>query len=776
MSLTRKKIGPVIGLTLSLSLLAACSGGADHNANAPAKPSQSQTQTQTPKTPEAPSSDATPSAGPETLPGVPEKQAPKENTTEQEAPAEQTPAQQDPTASTAPGDTGTANQGADDNAATTPQSGTSSQKKKERHGTQYEVTRTEKETIFQPKREIRVSGDKIIASKDVSHKKPVRVKNRPKKNDQTVTPVSNSKPAKGKPAPQPAKPAPQPAPKPQPAKPAPKPTPQPEKPKTVTITIFDEDGYNAALGDWTMRLDEAKAASKTANEKLDAATTAANSARAKAKESRAAYNTEKTKLDALRAAMPTNANLTALQKKVDQLGRDVQTAEANLRAAQANLTKATEAKKSAEKTLKQNQTKLDDLKKKQTALKNNGTKTYDEMNQEEKFQVISDAIAERINDYRVKNGLNELVFAPALNDQAVQWSKRMAKDNYFEHSVASDFGRSGENILWNTKCDHAGVSECADYMFDQWFESDGHNTNMLHEFYTHAGIGLAKSKDGKVYATNMFYIDGRVDKANSNRFYSGSKALEKGVKGEYVPDGIMEKTGGSKITHVVDTRNTTDYSEFVGGKKGLDRTKGVRRGSDERIKLDDGTKAKELAALDKQITDTSAKTDAAKKDLNAKASDEKKKTSEKAAAEQKATETKKAEADAKTELGKAEEAANKTDAERKAHQEKVDEQEKVTSEKKAVADADEAEAKKAESSKDEAKKESDAADKVVKDTEAKKPTKEEFTSKKEVPAEDVEKETPKKEDTSAEETSGNNVKDEAPAEADNAENEAPAED
>ena len=119
-----------------------------------------------------------------------------------------------------------------------------------------------------------------------------------------------------------------------------------------------------------------------------------------------------------------------------------------------------------------------------------------------------------INQERVNQGLNELVFEPRLVEIARRHSQDMACQNYFNH-IGSDGSNSftridaggypylsaGENIYAGS-----GPYNCAQEAFKAWMKSAGHQEVMLHEDFEEVGIGYAFTPDSTYggYFTAVF--------------------------------------------------------------------------------------------------------------------------------------------------------------------------------------------------------------------------------------------------------------------------------
>ena len=116
-----------------------------------------------------------------------------------------------------------------------------------------------------------------------------------------------------------------------------------------------------------------------------------------------------------------------------------------------------------------------------------------------------------INSYRQQNGAGTLVEDQNLTNSSCWFADDMGAKNYFPYDHVdsqgrtmnkrlTDFGVSGsrsENIFYTT----SGSS--ANYAFDAWKGSSGHNTNMLGSAYTRIGIGRA-NYNGRWYWVTDF--------------------------------------------------------------------------------------------------------------------------------------------------------------------------------------------------------------------------------------------------------------------------------
>jgi uncharacterized protein YkwD len=118
-----------------------------------------------------------------------------------------------------------------------------------------------------------------------------------------------------------------------------------------------------------------------------------------------------------------------------------------------------------------------------------------------------------INAERSKRNLRNLTFDSGLSKVARSHSLAMAKENFFSHygadgstvvDRAKDFKitnwrKIGENLF---TC--RGYDDPETVAIRGWLKSPSHRKNMLSGSWTATGIGVALSKDGDIYITQVF--------------------------------------------------------------------------------------------------------------------------------------------------------------------------------------------------------------------------------------------------------------------------------
>jgi uncharacterized protein YkwD len=118
-----------------------------------------------------------------------------------------------------------------------------------------------------------------------------------------------------------------------------------------------------------------------------------------------------------------------------------------------------------------------------------------------------------VNAERRANGEAPLVWDAELTRMARMHSEKMARQNFFNHagpdgqglrerSQASGivgFRALAENLAYNK-----GFADAASCAVTGWMHSAGHRENILNAQFTRAGIGIARTADGRVYFTQVF--------------------------------------------------------------------------------------------------------------------------------------------------------------------------------------------------------------------------------------------------------------------------------
>ena len=145
------------------------------------------------------------------------------------------------------------------------------------------------------------------------------------------------------------------------------------------------------------------------------------------------------------------------------------------------------------------------------------TAGYDQNAVRERFYTL-------LNEFRAENGRTELSEASTVVRAAEAHSEDMADRGYFSHDNPEGEGpsdrlrqtgarcsRSGENIAqtWWEESLTSGpgpayidsADDLARALFIQWRESPGHREVMLIRGLNDAGLGLAQTPEGKIYAT-----------------------------------------------------------------------------------------------------------------------------------------------------------------------------------------------------------------------------------------------------------------------------------
>jgi uncharacterized protein YkwD len=121
-------------------------------------------------------------------------------------------------------------------------------------------------------------------------------------------------------------------------------------------------------------------------------------------------------------------------------------------------------------------------------------------------------IFDLVNDERRRKRLTNLDWNDDLARVARKYSQQMAKGNFFSHFDKNGNGVEervdaagikwrmiGENLYF---CQ--GIEDYNSAAVAGWLKSPSHRANMLNKNWTETGIGIAESRDGKIYVTQVF--------------------------------------------------------------------------------------------------------------------------------------------------------------------------------------------------------------------------------------------------------------------------------
>lgn len=118
-----------------------------------------------------------------------------------------------------------------------------------------------------------------------------------------------------------------------------------------------------------------------------------------------------------------------------------------------------------------------------------------------------------INAERTKRNLNQLLWDDDVAKIALEFSRRMAKENFFGHIDANgqsvmERAKSAKLKHWSKIGENLFSIEQTDkfdgFAVENWMKSPTHRQNILDPEWTMTGIGIAESKDGEIFITQVF--------------------------------------------------------------------------------------------------------------------------------------------------------------------------------------------------------------------------------------------------------------------------------
>jgi uncharacterized protein YkwD len=128
------------------------------------------------------------------------------------------------------------------------------------------------------------------------------------------------------------------------------------------------------------------------------------------------------------------------------------------------------------------------------------------------FDDDEDEIFALVNNERRKKRLSNLNWDDDLARVARKYSQQMAKGNFFSHYDKNGGGMedraAAAKIKWSEIGENLyfcqGMEDFNEPAVKGWMNSPGHRQNILGKTYTDTGIGIAESRDGKIYITQLF--------------------------------------------------------------------------------------------------------------------------------------------------------------------------------------------------------------------------------------------------------------------------------
>ncbi len=118
-----------------------------------------------------------------------------------------------------------------------------------------------------------------------------------------------------------------------------------------------------------------------------------------------------------------------------------------------------------------------------------------------------------INEERRARGRRPLVWDAELTRMARYHSENMARQEFFNHldrdgldltARAELLGLRGWKVLAENIAYNQGFDDPEAFAVERWMISAKHRDNILNGEFTHAGLGVARGSDGRVYFTQVF--------------------------------------------------------------------------------------------------------------------------------------------------------------------------------------------------------------------------------------------------------------------------------
>lgn len=118
-----------------------------------------------------------------------------------------------------------------------------------------------------------------------------------------------------------------------------------------------------------------------------------------------------------------------------------------------------------------------------------------------------------VNEQRRERGQEPLRWDAEATRIAREHSENMARRDFFAHTDpdgvdyvrrAAAGGLTGWRALAENIAYNQGFDDPAAFAVERWMLSSKHRENILRQAFTHAGIGVARAADGRVFFTQVF--------------------------------------------------------------------------------------------------------------------------------------------------------------------------------------------------------------------------------------------------------------------------------
>ncbi|MFN6964037.1 MAG: CAP domain-containing protein [Pyrinomonadaceae bacterium] len=125
-------------------------------------------------------------------------------------------------------------------------------------------------------------------------------------------------------------------------------------------------------------------------------------------------------------------------------------------------------------------------------------------------------IFDLVNQERARRSLPPLEWDARLNEMARRYSRSMAEGGFFDHYDPSggsvvDRARAGRVNGWRRIGENlffcSASPRFTSLAVRGWLASPSHRENMLDRRWTATGIGVARSRSGAIYVTEVFIED-----------------------------------------------------------------------------------------------------------------------------------------------------------------------------------------------------------------------------------------------------------------------------
>lgn len=111
------------------------------------------------------------------------------------------------------------------------------------------------------------------------------------------------------------------------------------------------------------------------------------------------------------------------------------------------------------------------------------------------------ALVDAVNAIRAQAAVAPVAVDPALNAEAREWSRQLAKSG-FRHSELDE--QVGDAVCWRRLGQNIAQGDDVSAIVAAWLASPTHFANLVDPLFTHVGVSIVEDRSGVHFVTQEF--------------------------------------------------------------------------------------------------------------------------------------------------------------------------------------------------------------------------------------------------------------------------------